>query len=35
MSRNMQRLARPEASAEIADAICDTLCGARIELLAA
>jgi hypothetical protein len=31
----MQQLARPQAPAEIADAICETLCGARTELLAA
>lgn len=35
MSSNMQRLARPQAPAEIADAICETLCGARTELIAA
>jgi UDP-N-acetylglucosamine--N-acetylmuramyl-(pentapeptide) pyrophosphoryl-undecaprenol N-acetylglucosamine transferase len=35
MSRRMQSLARPQAPAEIADAICEKLCGARTELLAA
>jgi UDP-N-acetylglucosamine--N-acetylmuramyl-(pentapeptide) pyrophosphoryl-undecaprenol N-acetylglucosamine transferase len=35
MGLRMQRLARPQASAEIASAIQDTLCGARTELLAA
>ena len=35
MGLRMQRLARPQASAEIASAIQDTLCGSRTELLAA
>ncbi len=35
MSHKMHSLARPHAPAEIADAICNTLCGARTELLAA
>ncbi len=35
MGLKMQSLARPQASAEIATAIRDTLCGARTELLAA
>ena len=35
MSGKMQGLARPQASAEIAAAIQDTLCGARTKLLAA
>ena len=35
MSRKMHNLARPQASSEIAAAICDTLFGARSELIAA